>query len=147
VSISDPPAIEGLGDFFPIMVRIHRARPQGADEQGRWIAEALRAHPGHGGRQDRVQPAQARAGHRRGPDRAMDLGLSAGQIATQLRLAIDGEVPAKLREGKDETDIRVRLAERDRKSPDRVRGMDLFSRAASASSRISPRSRCRTAPA
>jgi multidrug efflux pump subunit AcrB len=41
----------------------------------------------------------------------MDLGLSAGQIATQLRLAIDGEVPAKLREGKDETDIRVRLAD------------------------------------
>jgi multidrug efflux pump subunit AcrB len=41
----------------------------------------------------------------------MDLGLSAGQIATQLRLAIDGEVPAKLREGKDETGIRVRLAD------------------------------------
>ncbi|MFL5312573.1 MAG: efflux RND transporter permease subunit, partial [Myxococcales bacterium] len=58
--------------------------------------------------------------------RAMDLGLSAGQIATQLRLAIDGEVPAKLREGKDETDIRVRLSERDRRSPDNVRRMDLF---------------------
>jgi multidrug efflux pump subunit AcrB len=36
-------------------------------------------------------------------------------------------VAAKLREGKDETDIRVRLSERDRDNPDRISGMDLFS--------------------
>ena len=33
----------------------------------------------------------------------------------------------RLREGKDETDIRVRLAERDRRSIDRIAGMDLAS--------------------
>src|SRR5205823_5507413 len=43
------------------------------------------------------------------------------------RLAIQGEVAAKLREGKDETDIRVRLAQRDRGNPDRIAFMDLFS--------------------
>src|SRR5216684_3374646 len=120
VSISDPPAIEGLGDFFPIMVRITGPDLKVLNEQGRWIADALRRIPGTVDVKIELAIAVDRT-------RAMDLGLSAGQIATQLRLAIDGEVPAKLREGKDETDIRVRLAERDRKNPDRVRGMDLFS--------------------
>jgi HAE1 family hydrophobic/amphiphilic exporter-1 len=59
--------------------------------------------------------------------RAADLGLTATDIATQLRLALDGIVPAKLREGKDETDIRVRLREGDRGSIERIEGMDLFS--------------------
>ena len=36
-------------------------------------------------------------------------------------MAIGGDVAAKLREGVDETDIRVRLNERDRGTPERVR--------------------------
>src|SRR6267142_1644967 len=127
VSISDPPAIEGLGDFFPIMVRITGPDLKVLNEQGRWIAEALRRIPGTVDVKIESNPPKPELAIAVDRTRAMDLGLSAGQIATQLRLAIDGEVPAKLREGKDETDIRVRLAERDRKSPDRVRGMDLFS--------------------
>src|SRR5216684_4144882 len=127
VSISDPPAIEGLGDFFPIMVRITGPDLKVLNEQGRWIADALRRIPGTVDVKIESNPPKPELAIAVDRTRAMDLGLSAGQIATQLRLAIDGEVPAKLREGKDETDIRVRLAERDRKNPDRVRGMDLFS--------------------
>jgi len=127
VSISDPPAIEGLGDFFPIMVRITGPDLKVLNEQGRWIADALRRIPGTVDVKIESNPPKPELAIAVDRTRAMDLGLSAGQIAAQLRLAIDGEVPAKLREGKDETDIRVRLAERDRKNPDRVRGMDLFS--------------------
>ena len=127
VSISDPPAIEGLGDFFPIMVRITGPDLKVLNEQGKWIAETLRQIPGTVDIKIESNPPKPELAIAVDRTRAADLGLSAGQIATQLRLAIDGEVPAKLREGKDETDIRVRLSERDRKDPDRVRGMDLFS--------------------
>src|SRR5712692_7216799 len=127
VSISDPPPIEGLGDFFPIMVRITGPDLKVLNEQGRWIADALRRIPGTVDVKIESNPPKPELAIAVDRTRAMDLGLSAGQIAAQLRLAIDGEVPAKLREGKDETDIRVRLAERDRNNPDRVRGMDLFS--------------------
>jgi multidrug efflux pump subunit AcrB len=53
--------------------------------------------------------------------RAKDLGVSAAAIAMQMRMAIGGDVAAKLREGVDETEIRVRLSERDRATPERVR--------------------------
>ena len=52
--------------------------------------------------------------------RAKDLGVSAAALALQLRMAIGGDVSAKLREGVDETDIRVRLSDRDRNTPERV---------------------------
>src|SRR5437868_3341452 len=55
--------------------------------------------------------------------RAADLGLSSAALGSQLRLAINDKVAAKLHEGKDETDIRVRLSERDRALPDNVRRM------------------------
>ena len=84
-------------------------------------ADAAR-HPGHRRRARELQPARARAGRSRSTAaRANDLGVSAAALALQLRLAMGGDVAAKLREGKDETDIRVRLSERDRATPERVR--------------------------
>ncbi|MFL5292444.1 MAG: efflux RND transporter permease subunit [Myxococcales bacterium] len=126
VFVSDPPTIEGTGDFFPVMVRITGPDLKVLEQQGKYVADVLRSIPGTVDIKIDTNPPKPELAVSVDRTRAADLGLSSAQIATQLRLAIDGEVPAKLREGKDETDIRVRLAERDRANPDRVRSMDLF---------------------
>ena len=127
VFVSDPPSIEGLGDFFPVMVRIIGPDMKVLGQQGDALAEALRAMPGTTDVKVDVNPPKPELAVSVDRVRAADLDLSAAQIATQLRLAVDGEVPARLRAGKDEVDIRVRLAEADRQNPDRIRQMELFS--------------------
>jgi multidrug efflux pump subunit AcrB len=127
VFVSDPPTIEGLGDFFPVMVRLIGPDLKVLEQQAKYVADVLRSIPGTVDIKVDANPPKPELAISVDRTRAADLGLTSAQIASQLRLAIDGEVPAKLREGKDETDIRVRLAERDRGNPDRVRSMDLFS--------------------
>ena len=127
VSISDPPTIEGLGDFFPIMMRVVGPDLAKLEKEATFIADLLKQNPGTADVRIEANPPKPELAVQVDRTRASDLGLSAVQIATQLRLGIQGEVAAKLREGKDETDIRVRLAERDRLNPDRIRNLDLSS--------------------
>ena len=144
VAISDPPTIEGLGDWFPIMMRVVGPNLDELQKHAQFIADTLKKNSGTADVRVEANPPKPELAVNIDRTRAADLGLSAAQIATQLRLAIQGEVAAKLRGGggagsardgqspegrsiNDETDIRVRLAERDRQSPDRIRNMDLFS--------------------
>ena len=127
VAISDPPTIEGLGDFFPIMMRVVGPDLGELRKQAQFISDTLKANGGTADVRIEANPPKPELAIDIDRTRASDLGLPAAQIATQMRLAIQGEVAAKLREGKDETDIRVRLAERDRSNPDRIASMDLFS--------------------
>jgi multidrug efflux pump subunit AcrB len=127
VAISDPPTIEGLGDWFPIMVRVVGPDLAEVNKQAQFVADFLKKTPGTADVRIEANPPKPELTIDIDRVRASDLGLSAAQIATQMRLAIQGDVAAKLREGKDETDIRVRLAERDRQNPERIRTMDLFS--------------------
>jgi len=127
VAISDPPIIEGLGDYFPIMIRLVGPKFDELNAQARFVADWLKRNAGTADVRIEANPPKPELAIDIDRTRAADLGLPAAQIATQMRLVIEGEVAAKLREGKDETDIRVRLAERDRSSPDRIASMDLFS--------------------
>ena len=127
VAISDPPMIEGLGDFFPIMIRLVGPNFDELQKQAKYVADWLKANPGTADVRVEANPPKPELAIDIDRVRAADLGLPAAQIATQMRLAIQGDVAAKLREGKDETDIRVRLAERDRSNPERIRTLDLFS--------------------
>jgi HAE1 family hydrophobic/amphiphilic exporter-1 len=56
--------------------------------------------------------------------RAADLGLTAGQVAMTLRAAFEGDTSSQFREGGDEFDLRVQLADYDRNRLDQVQ--DLF---------------------
>ena len=127
VTISDPPTIEGQGDFFPIMMRFTGQDLSEVMKHAQFIADALRQMPGTADVRIEANPPKPELAITIDRTRAEDLGLPVAQIASQLRLAIEGDVPAKLREGKNETDIRVKLSERDRKNPDRIRDMDVFS--------------------
>jgi hydrophobe/amphiphile efflux-1 (HAE1) family protein len=127
VFVSDPPTIEGLGDFFPIMVRVVGPDLKVLNAEAQRVADILRALPGTVDIKVDSNPPKPELAIALDRQRAADLGLSAASIATQMRLAVDGEVAAKLREGKDETDIRVRLQQVDRANPAQIERMDLFS--------------------
>jgi hydrophobic/amphiphilic exporter-1 (mainly G- bacteria), HAE1 family len=127
VFISDPPTIEGLGDFFPVMVRVIGPDLKVLNSESARVAEIIRGLPGTVDIKVDSNPPKPELTINLDRTRAADLGLSAAQIATQMRLAVDGEVAAKLREGKDETDIRVRLQSTDRASPDQLKNLDIFS--------------------
>jgi hydrophobic/amphiphilic exporter-1 (mainly G- bacteria), HAE1 family len=125
VNLSDPPTIEGLGDYYPIMVRVTGPDLEKVRRQADQIAGILEKIPGTADVRVDANPPRPELQIQVDRSLASDTGVSAASMATQLRLAIDGQIAGKLREGTDETDIRVRLAEKDRATPEKVRGMEV----------------------
>jgi HAE1 family hydrophobic/amphiphilic exporter-1 len=60
-------------------------------------------------------------------EKAAQFGLSVSQIGQTLETAVMGKVATTLRRGGDEWDIRVRLADEDRSSIDKLNNITLFS--------------------
>ena len=56
-------------------------------------------------------------------ERASDLGLNVGLIATSIRAMVDGVVATQYAEGDDQYDVRVRLAKGDRTSLESIRNL------------------------
>ncbi|WNG33181.1 efflux RND transporter permease subunit [Archangium violaceum] len=126
VIMQDLPIVDGLGgDFFPIMVRVIGPDLGKLREESERIAQILRDIPGTADVRVDFNPPKPELAIEIDRARAKDLGLSAAALAMQMRMAIGGDVAAKLREGVDETDIRVRLTQRDRDTPERVRQIEL----------------------
>ena len=122
VIMQDPPIIDGLGgDFYPIMVRVVGPELGKIHEEAERIAQILRDIPGTADVRVEFSPPKPELAIEIDRARAKDLGVSAAALALQMRMAIGGDVTAKLREGVDETDIRVRLNEGGRDTPERVR--------------------------
>ncbi|HEX5752085.1 MAG TPA: efflux RND transporter permease subunit [Archangium sp.] len=127
VNLLEPPTIEGLGgDFFPIMVRITGPELARVREEAERVARILRDIKGTADVRVDFSPPKPELAIEVDRARARDLGVTATAVALQMRLAIGGDVVAKLREGSDETDIRVRLSERDRATPERVRQLEIL---------------------
>ncbi|MFP2910946.1 efflux RND transporter permease subunit [Pyxidicoccus sp. 3LFB2] len=126
VNLMDPPMLEGLGDYFPIMVRITGPDLVRVQQEAERVAGILREIPGTADVRVESNPPKPEMQIHIDRARASDVDLNAAGLATQLRLAISGDVVAKLREGITETDIRVRLAEADRATPERVRQLEVY---------------------
>ncbi|WP_224247412.1 efflux RND transporter permease subunit [Hyalangium gracile] len=126
VNLSDPPTIEGLGDWYPIMVRVTGPELSRVNAEAERVAGILRSIPGTADIRVESNPPKPELQIQIDRARSTDVDLSAATLAMQLRLAIGGDVAAKLREGTDETDIRVRLAEKDRATPEKVRQLEVF---------------------
>jgi HAE1 family hydrophobic/amphiphilic exporter-1 len=126
VNLSDPPMLEGLGDYYPIMVRITGPDIPRVTQEAERIAGILRELPGTADVRVEANPPKPEMQVRIDRARASDADVNAAGLATQLRMAISGDVVAKLREGTTETDIRVRLAEKDRATPERVRELEVY---------------------
>ncbi|HYG66008.1 MAG TPA: efflux RND transporter permease subunit, partial [Anaeromyxobacteraceae bacterium] len=117
-AVSDPPTIEGLGDYAPIIMRVIGPDYGPLRREAQFVADTLRSIPGVTDVQLKDSPGKPELQLDVAREEAARLGLPAGSVGLQVRLATQGEVAGKLREGRRESEIRVRLAEEDRASPD-----------------------------
>ena len=120
-AVADPPTIEGLGDFPPIIMRIVGRDFDALRKEARFLADAMRSIPALTDVQLKDSPGKPELQVEVDRQEVARAGLTAGAVALQVRLATQGEVAGKLREGRRESEIRVRLAGEDRESP---RAMD-----------------------
>jgi HAE1 family hydrophobic/amphiphilic exporter-1 len=115
-AVSDPPIIEGTGDFPPIMLQVVGRDFRTLRKEAEFVAEALRAIPGTADVELKDSPGKPELQLVVNRAEAARVGIPAGSVGLQVRLATEGEVAGKLRQGRREADIRVRLAKEDRGS-------------------------------
>jgi multidrug efflux pump subunit AcrB len=132
VAIIDPPTIEGLGDFFPMQIYVMGPEFDGITAEANRLEALLRGLEDAKGRRLvgdlRVvaNPAKPELAVSIDRARAADTGLTSGALGMQLRLAMNGATAGKLRQGTTETDIVVRLQEKDRLDPETLRDTEVF---------------------
>jgi hydrophobe/amphiphile efflux-1 (HAE1) family protein len=122
-SVADPPVIESAGDFPPIMLQVVGRDFHVLRREAQFVAEALRAIPGTADVEVKDSPGKPELQVEVDRDEAARLGVPSGAVALQVRLATEGELAGKLRQGRREADIRVRLAAEDRGSSDALERM------------------------
>ena len=115
-AVSDPPMIEGLGDYPPILMHVVGRDFGQLAKEADFLVRTMRDIPGLADIQLKDSPGKPELHVDVDRDQAARLGVPAGGIALQVRLATQGEVAGKLREGRRESEVRVRLAEQDRAS-------------------------------
>src|SRR5207253_1661158 len=96
VNLGDPPTIEGLGDWYPIMLRVTGPQLSRVNAEAERVAQILRDIPGTADIRVEANPPTPELQIQIDRARSTDVDLSAAALATQLRLAIDGDVAAKL---------------------------------------------------
>ena len=116
-AVSDPPTIEGLGDFPPIIMRVIGRDFAVLRAEVAHLVEVMRTIPAIADIQVKDSPGKPELQVEVDRDEAARAGLPAGAVGLQVRLATQGEVAGKLREGRREAEIRVRLAGEDREGP------------------------------
>lgn len=132
IGLLDPPTIEGLGDFFPIMLSVMGNDYGQINAEANRIAAILKELKGANGKplanDVRVasNPPRAELAVSIDRSRANDTGLTSAMLGMQMRLAMNGQLAGKLRQDGVETDIMVRLSEKDRATPEAIRTMDIF---------------------
>jgi hydrophobe/amphiphile efflux-1 (HAE1) family protein len=117
-AVSDPPMIEGLGDFPPILMHITGRDFGRLKEEADFMVEAMKSIPALTDIQLKDSPGRPELHVMVDREEAARAGVTAGAVGLQVRLATQGEVAGKLREGRRESDLRVRLAGDDRESTD-----------------------------
>ena len=122
-SVADPPAIEGTGDFPPIMLQVTGRDLEKLRAEAGFVARTLRGIPGTADVELKDSPGQPELQIAVDREAAARAGLPAGSVAQQVRLATAGGVAGKIREGRREAEIRVRLAAGDRDSPEALQRM------------------------
>jgi HAE1 family hydrophobic/amphiphilic exporter-1 len=116
-AVADPPTVEGLGDFPPILMRVVGRDFDVLRQEAKFLVETLRSIPALTDVQLKDSPGKPELQISVDRQEAARAGVPAGAVALQVRLATQGEVAGKVREGRREAEIRVRLAGEDRESP------------------------------
>jgi hydrophobe/amphiphile efflux-1 (HAE1) family protein len=120
VTVTDPPFVEGAATEAPIMVQVRGASYDELAPLAHEFETAMKAIPGITDLQVKYSPGQPelRVGVDR--DKAARAGVPVAQLAMALRASVEGDEAGKMRQGKDEVPIRVRLRQTDRANVDDV---------------------------
>jgi hydrophobe/amphiphile efflux-1 (HAE1) family protein len=114
VVITDPPFVEGAGTQAAIMILCRGTSYDTLAPYANKVGDTLKSIPGVADVQVRYTPGRPELQVEIDRQRAADQGLGVAQVAMALRTAMEGEEAGKMRQGKDEVPIRVRLRARDR---------------------------------
>lgn len=118
IVVTEPPFVEGAATEAPIMINV---RGEGYDDivpVANQLRDLLSQTPGVQDIQVKYTPGRPELRVDVDRPRAADRGLTMAQVAMAVRNAVEGEEAGRLRQGKDEVPIRVRLQKDDRARPD-----------------------------
>ncbi len=115
-AVADPPTIEGLGDYPPILMRVVGRDFAELRREAQFLTDTMNGIDALRDVQLKDSPGKPELQVVVKREEAARVGLTAGAVAMQVRLATQGEIAGKLREGRRESEIRVRLAAEDRES-------------------------------
>ncbi|WP_394824120.1 efflux RND transporter permease subunit [Pendulispora albinea] len=127
VSVTDPAFVEGAGTQAPIMVLVRAPSYEELEPLARQFRAALKSIPGVQDPQMKYTPGRPELKVGIDRDKAARAQVPVSQLAATLRASIEGQEGSKLRQGKDEVPILVRLGENDRASVDDVMRMTVWS--------------------
>jgi hydrophobe/amphiphile efflux-1 (HAE1) family protein len=125
-AVSDPPPIEGLGDFPPILMHVLGRDYAQLRKEAAFLVETMRSIPDLSDVQLKDSPGKPELHVEVQRDEAARLGIPAGGVGLQVRLSTQGEVAGKLRQGRRESEIRVRLAAEERGSSQALERMWIY---------------------
>jgi hydrophobe/amphiphile efflux-1 (HAE1) family protein len=117
VNVTDPAFVEGAQTEAPIMIDVRGNSYADIAPVANEVAQLLRTTPGVQDVQVKYTPGKPELRVEIDRQRAADQGLAVAQVAMALRNAMEGEEATRLRQGKDEVPVRVRLHKADRSGP------------------------------
>ena len=117
VVVTDPPFVEGAATEAPIMIDVRGAGYGDIAPVSYKIEQILKRTPGIEDIQVKYTPGRPELEVHIDRLKAADKGLMVAPLALAVRSAIEGEDAGKLRQGKDEVTINVRLQKSDREHP------------------------------
>jgi HAE1 family hydrophobic/amphiphilic exporter-1 len=128
VNVTDPAFVEGAQTEAPIMIDVRGGSGTGYDAlapAADQVAQILRTTPGVQDVQVKYTPGRPELRVEVDRPRATEQGLSVAQVAMAVRTAMEGDEATRLRQGKDEIPIRVRLRKSDRATPEDLKLLTL----------------------
>jgi HAE1 family hydrophobic/amphiphilic exporter-1 len=126
VAITPPPFVEGAQTEAAIMLQVRASTYEELAPLAKEYETALKGIPGVTDVQMKYSPGQPELRVSVDRDRAARAQIPVAQVAMTLRTAIEGGEASKMRQGKDEVPIRVRLGSSDRANVDAVMRMTLW---------------------
>jgi len=128
VNVTDPAFVEGAQTEAPIMIDVRGGSGTGYDQLApvaEEVGQILRTTPGVQDVQVKYTPGLPELRVEIDRARATEQGLTVAQVATAVRTAMEGDEATRLRQGKDEIPIRVRLRKSDRATPEDLKLLTL----------------------
>ena len=124
--VSEPPFVEGGATDAPIMVLVRAPDYDTLAPLAKEFEAALKGLPGITDVDVKYTPGQPELRVSVDRDKAARAGVPVATVAMALRAAIEGDEAGKLRQGKDDVPIRVRLGQRDRATMEDVLQMTIW---------------------